>query len=234
MTEQCFGLSQVKALDLDAIQARLLVLQRQRKSGQVVTRPIQGAIGQRCLEPVLGQHIRQRGARRQCVCVDLDDLAVRRIDERGVARREIAEAAAVAVDHLHRRHLISGKPDNEVMNGLCVAVLFFVGKRHVDHLAGFAEAHGAGELRLKFLLNRIVPDEGRRVVAGNIEGVVQALVPPDVTGVQNRLGNVEQACRLIGMRAHPDRAADFAAVLRHERGDQVVVIELVGDRGEDG
>ena len=34
------------------------------------------------------------------------------------------------------------------------------------------------------------------------------------------------------MRAHPDRTADLAAVLRQEGRDQVVVVQLIGDGGE--
>ena len=119
------------------------------------------------------------------------------------------------------------------MNGLRVAVLLLVGQRYVDHFAGFAEAHRAGELCLEFLLDGIVPDEGRCIVARHVESVVETLVAPDVAGVQDRLGDIEQPCRLVGMGSHPDRAADLAAVLVRESGDQIVVVELVGDGRED-
>lgn len=59
------------------------------------------------------------------------------------------------------------------------------------------------------------------------------LVAPDVGGVQDRLGDLEQACGRVGMHAHPDRAPEFASGLRQEGGKQIGIVQLVRDAGED-
>ena len=104
--------------------------------------------------------------------VDLDHLAMGRIDERGVARRKVAETAAVTVDHLHRSDLLTGESDDEVMNGLGVAVPVLVGKRNVDDLARLRQAHRGRQVGFQFLLDGVVPNEWRRFIARHVEGVV--------------------------------------------------------------
>ncbi len=109
VAEQCARFGQIQALNLGAVQARLRSLQGLGEPGQVVARAVERPAGQRHLEPVRGQHVGQRCAGGQRVRVHLDDLAAGRVEQRGVAGREIAKAAAVPVDDLHRRDLLASE-----------------------------------------------------------------------------------------------------------------------------
>ena len=181
---------------------------------------------------MFGQHIGQWGPCRQGVRIDLHHLAVRGVDKGRVPRREVAEALAAAVEHLHSRDLVTRKTHHQVMRQLGVAVFLFFGHLHMDDLAGLGQPHGAGELRLQILLDGVVPDERWCVIAGDVKGIKKALVAPDVAGVQDRFGNIKQSRRVIGVGAHPDRTTDFAAVFGQKGSDQLVVVQLVCDGGE--
>lgn len=69
---------------------------------------------------MFGQHIGQWGPCRQGVRIDLHHLAVRGVDKGRVPRREVAEALAAAVEHLHSRDLVTRKTHHQVMRQLGV------------------------------------------------------------------------------------------------------------------
>ncbi len=120
------------------------------------------------------------------------------------------------------------------MRNRCLAIVLLIRQRDVHDLAGLGQTHRPSEFRFQFPLHLVVPQEGRRIVARHIEGVIEPLVAPNVGGVQDRFGDLEQTCGRVGMRAHPDRAPEFATGLRQEGGEQIGVVQLVRHAGKDG